>query len=49
MIALDANGLTKRYGAQIFASLPRARRTSRFEDVSAFFAKRAEVGKEQTI
>jgi len=38
MAILDSRLLTKRYGSQVIASLPRARRTSRFEDVVAFFA-----------
>ena len=39
MAILDSRINTKRYGAQIVASLPRARRTLRFEDVVAFFAE----------
>jgi len=39
MAILDSRVNTKRYGAQIIASLPRARRTLRFEDVEAFFAR----------
>ena len=35
---LDSRVNTKRYGPQVIASLPRARRTLRFEDVVAFFA-----------
>jgi ATP-dependent DNA helicase DinG len=38
MAILDSRLLTKRYGSQVIASLPRARRTSQFEDVTAFFA-----------
>jgi len=37
MAILDSRLNTKQYGAQVIASLPRARRTLRFEDVSAFF------------
>jgi ATP-dependent DNA helicase DinG len=37
MAILDSRLLTQRYGSQIIASLPRARRTARFEDVVAFF------------
>jgi Rad3-related DNA helicase len=37
MAILDSRINTKRYGAQVIASLPRARRTLRFEDVEAFF------------
>jgi len=36
---LDSRLNTKRYGPQVVASLPRARRTFRFEDVVAFFAE----------
>jgi ATP-dependent DNA helicase DinG len=36
---LDSRLLTKRYGSQVIASLPRARRTRRFEDVAVFFAQ----------
>ncbi|MDY7076382.1 MAG: ATP-dependent DNA helicase [Chloroflexota bacterium] len=36
---LDSRINTKRYGSQVIASLPRARRTLRFEDVAAFFAE----------
>jgi ATP-dependent DNA helicase DinG len=39
MAILDSRLLTKRYGSQVIASLPRARRTYRFEDVVAFFGK----------
>ena len=39
MAILDSRINTKRYGPQVIASLPRARRTLRFEDVAAFFAK----------
>ncbi len=44
MAILDSRLLTRRYGSQVIASLPRARRTSRFEDVSAFFAKESKGG-----
>ncbi len=37
MAILDSRVNTKRYGPQVIASLPRARRTLRFEDVAAFF------------
>jgi ATP-dependent DNA helicase DinG len=37
MAILDSRINTKRYGPQVIASLPRARRTLRFEDVQAFF------------
>ena len=37
MAILDSRINTKRYGAQVLASLPRARRTVRFEDVARFF------------
>jgi Rad3-related DNA helicase len=37
MAILDSRINTARYGAQIIASLPPARRTTRFEDVAAFF------------
>jgi Rad3-related DNA helicase len=37
MAVLDSRVNTKRYGPQVIASLPRARRTLRFEDVAAFF------------
>ena len=36
---LDSRINTKRYGQQIVASLPRARRTRRIADVRAFFAE----------
>jgi ATP-dependent DNA helicase DinG len=36
---LDSRINTKRYGQQIVASLPRARRTRRIQDVRAFFGK----------
>jgi ATP-dependent DNA helicase DinG len=39
MAILDSRLLTKRYGSQVVASLPRARRTRRFEDVTAFFSQ----------
>ena len=39
MAILDSRINTKRYGSQVIASLPRARRTLRFEDVAAFFAE----------
>jgi Rad3-related DNA helicase len=39
MAILDSRIVTKRYGAQMVASLPPARRTLRFEDVAAFFAE----------
>jgi ATP-dependent DNA helicase DinG len=39
MAILDSRIITKRYGAQMVASLPPARRTLRFEDVAAFFAE----------
>lgn len=38
MAVLDSRINTKRYGLQMVASLPRARRTLRFEDVQAFFS-----------
>jgi ATP-dependent DNA helicase DinG len=41
MAILDSRINTKRYGPQMIASLPRARRTLRFEDVQAFFAGEA--------
>jgi Rad3-related DNA helicase len=37
MAILDSRLNTKRYGPQVIASLPRARRTLRFEDVEEFF------------
>jgi ATP-dependent DNA helicase DinG len=37
MAILDSRVNTKRYGPQVIASLPRARRTLRFEEVAAFF------------
>jgi Rad3-related DNA helicase len=37
MAILDSRLNTKRYGPQVIASLPRARRTLRFEDVEGFF------------
>lgn len=37
MAILDSRINTKRYGPQMIASLPRARRTLQFEDVQAFF------------
>ncbi len=37
MAILDSRLNTKQYGAQVVASLPKARRTFRFEDVAAFF------------
>jgi Rad3-related DNA helicase len=37
MAILDSRINTSRYGLQMIASLPRARRTLRFEDVEAFF------------
>ena len=37
MAILDSRLNTKRYAPQVIASLPRARRTLRFEDVAAFF------------
>jgi len=37
---LDSHVNTKRYGQQIVASLPRARRTRRIEDVRRFSAER---------
>lgn len=37
MAILDSRINTKRYGPQVIASLPRARRTLRFEDVAGFF------------
>jgi Rad3-related DNA helicase len=43
MAILDSRVNTKRYGPQVIASLPRARRTRRFEDVAAFFAEKASV------
>jgi Rad3-related DNA helicase len=39
MAILDSRINTKRYGPQMIASLPRARRTLHFEDVQAFFEK----------
>jgi len=39
MAILDSRLNTKRYGPQVIASLPRARRTLRFEDVAAFFGE----------
>jgi len=39
MAILDSRLNTKRYGPQVIASMPRARRTLRFEDVAAFFAE----------
>ena len=39
MAILDSRINTKRYGSQVIASLPRARRTLRFEDVVAFFVE----------
>ena len=39
MAILDSRLLTKRYGSQVIASLPRARQTHRFEDVVAFFGE----------
>ena len=38
MAILDSRLNTKRYGPRVVASLPRARRTLRFEDVVAFFS-----------
>jgi Rad3-related DNA helicase len=38
MAILDSRINSKRYGAQVIASLPPARRTRRFEDVESFFA-----------
>ncbi len=37
MVILDSRINTKRYGAQVIASLPPAQRTLKFEDVAAFF------------
>jgi Rad3-related DNA helicase len=37
MAILDSRVNTARYGPQMLASLPPARRTTRFEDVVAFF------------
>jgi ATP-dependent DNA helicase DinG len=37
MAILDSRLNTRRYGPQVIASLPRARRTLRFEDVESFF------------
>jgi len=37
MAILDSRINTARYGSRIIASLPPARRTTRFEDVVAFF------------
>ena len=37
MAVLDSRVKTKRYGPQVIASLPSARRTLQFEDVAAFF------------
>jgi hypothetical protein len=42
MAILDSRLLTKRYGSQVVASMPRARRTRCFEDVAAVFAKNIE-------
>jgi len=42
MAILDSRINTKRYGPQVIASLPRARRTLRFEDVQAFFGTQME-------
>jgi len=42
MAILDSRLNTKRYGPQVVASLPRARRTLRFEDVVGFFAEEEE-------
>jgi len=39
---LDSRINTKRYGQKIVASLPRARRTRRIQDVKAFFAEETE-------
>jgi Rad3-related DNA helicase len=39
MAILDSRLNTKRYGPRMIASLPRARRTLRFEDVAAFFVE----------
>ena len=39
MAILDSRLNTRRYGSQVIASLPRARRTLRFEDVAAFFVE----------
>jgi Rad3-related DNA helicase len=39
MAILDSRLLTKRYGSQVIASLPRARRTGHFEDVASFFSR----------
>ncbi len=41
MAILDSRINTKRYGQKIVASLPRARRTRRIEDVRQFFAQEA--------
>jgi Rad3-related DNA helicase len=38
---LDSRINTKRYGQQVIASLPRARRTRRIQDVREFFAGNA--------
>jgi len=38
---LDSRINTKRYGQQVIASLPRARRTRRIQDVKEFFAGNA--------
>jgi ATP-dependent DNA helicase DinG len=43
MAVLDSRINTKRYGPQMVASLPRARRTLRFEDVQAFFSSESTV------
>ena len=40
MAILDSRLNTKRYGLQMIASLPKARRTFRFEDVAAFFEEK---------
>jgi Rad3-related DNA helicase len=42
MAILDSRLNTKQYGARVIASLPKARRTFRFEDVAAFFMEGAE-------
>lgn len=43
MAILDSRLNTKQYGAQVIASLPKARRTFRFEDVAEFFAQELEI------
>ncbi len=42
MAILDSRLNTKQYGARVIASLPKARRTFRFEDVAVFFMEEEE-------